>query len=168
MVNGPKNCSKLNHSPLPYLLITWNAIQAKKSLWVICKILGLSVNPLTTHDKYSLLNRGNLLQHFQMHLSQKRKFFLAFFSHFLNLDSIFNNFKKKYPSYLMYFWFYGPWKNWLDKCLKSPVSEDPSTSNMLNSPKKCSKLNDSAFTIFIDLSKVNSGWKSLSELYAKC
>ena len=52
---------------------------------------------------------------------------------------------------------YGLRKTWLDKCLKSLVSEDPSTSNMLKGPKKCSKLNDSAFTIFIDLSKVNSG-----------
>ena len=25
-------------------------------------------------------------------------------------------------------------KTWLDKCLKSPVSEDPSTSNMVNGP----------------------------------
>ena len=68
----------------------------------------------------------------------------------------------------MYYWTYGLQQTWLDKCLKSLVSEDPSTSNMLEGPKKCSKLNDSAFTIFIDLSKVNSGWKSLSELYAKC
>ena len=25
-------------------------------------------------------------------------------------------------------------KTWLDKCLKSPVSEDPSTSDMVNDP----------------------------------
>ena len=28
-------------------------------------------------------------------------------------------------------------KTWLDKCLKSPVSEDPSTSNMVNRTKCC-------------------------------
>ena len=28
-------------------------------------------------------------------------------------------------------------KTWLDKCLKSPVSDDPSTSNMVNVPKQC-------------------------------
>ena len=28
-------------------------------------------------------------------------------------------------------------KTWLDKCLKSPVSEDPSPSNMKNVPKHC-------------------------------
>ena len=28
-------------------------------------------------------------------------------------------------------------KTWLDKCLKSPVSEDASRSNMVNVPKHC-------------------------------
>ena len=35
----------------------------------------------------------------------------------------------------MYFRNYGLRKKWLDKCLKSPASEDPSTSNMVNGPK---------------------------------
>ena len=30
----------------------------------------------------------------------------------------------------MYFWTYGIGKTWLDKCLKNPVSEDNSTTNM--------------------------------------
>ena len=30
-----------------------------------------------------------------------------------------------------------PAKTWTDKCLKSPVSEDPSTSNMGNLQKQC-------------------------------
>ena len=67
----------------------------KKYLCVICKILGLFVNPFTADNKYSLLNRGNLLQHFQMQLSQKRKILSKLFLHFLNLDSILNIFKKK-------------------------------------------------------------------------
>ena len=54
-------------APLPYLLIP---VQAK--------ILGLFVNTLTADDKFSLLNRGNLLQHVQMQLSQKRKTFSEF------------------------------------------------------------------------------------------
>ena len=49
----------------------------------------------------------------------------------------------------MYFRNYAPKKTWLDKCLKSVVLHYPSTSNMLNGPKHCSNLNDSAFTIFI-------------------
>ena len=35
----------------------------------------------------------------------------------------------------MYFRTYELQKTWLDKCLKSPVSEDPLTSNMVNGPK---------------------------------
>ena len=66
----------------------------------------------------------------------------------------------------MYIWTYRLRKSWLDKCLKSPVSKDLLTSNMLNGPKKCWNLNDSTFTIFIDPCESNSGWKSLSEWYA--
>ena len=50
----------------------------------------------------------------------------------------------------MYFSTYGLQESWLDKCLKSPVSEDPSTSKVESRPKLRSKLNDSTFTIFID------------------
>ena len=51
----------------------------------------------------------------------------------------------------MYFPNYGLRKRWLDKCLKSDVSEDPSTSNMEDGPKHCSNVQDGAFTIFINL-----------------
>ena len=75
-------------APLPYLLIP---VQAK--------ILGLFVNTLTADDKFSLLNRGRLLQHVQMQLSQNLKtfteFFFFFFFHFPNLYSILNILKKK-------------------------------------------------------------------------
>ena len=56
--------------------------------------------------------------------------------------------KKRWPSSLMYFWTYGLRKMWLDKCLKSTFSEDPSKSNMVNEPKHCWNLNDSTFTIY--------------------
>ena len=56
----------------------------KSSLLVICKILELFLNTLTAGDKYSLQNRANLLQHFQMQLSQKRKNFSNFL--ILNLE----------------------------------------------------------------------------------
>ena len=56
----------------------------------------------------------------------------------------------------MYFLTYGLRKTWLFKCLKSPVSEDPSTSSMVNGPKPISKLNDSTFTVFIDCYECNS------------
>ena len=57
----------------------------------------------------------------------------------------------------MFFCTYGLWKTWLDKGLKSPVSEDPSTSNMVNRLKHCPKLKDSTFIIFIDLCEGNPG-----------
>ena len=53
-------------------------------------------------------------------------------------------------------------KTWLDKRLKSPVSEDPATSNMINEPKHCWNLKDSAFPIFIDHYEGNSIGKRLS------
>ena len=37
----------------------------------------------------------------------------------------------------MYFLSYGLRKTWLDKYLKSPVSEDPPTSSMVNGSKHC-------------------------------
>ena len=61
----------------------------------------------------------------------------------------------------MYFRNYGLPKTWLDQCLKSPVSEYPSKSNMVNAPKHCSNLKDSSFTIFIDHCKGNRLTKSL-------
>ena len=67
----------------------------------------------------------------------------------------------------MYFWTYGLPKTPLDKCLKSPVSEEPWTTDMVNGSKHCWKLNDSTFTIFIDPCECNSGRKSLSDLYPK-
>ena len=61
----------------------WKQFSWKNSLIVICKILGLFHNPLTADDKYSLLNRDNLYQHFQMQLSQKRKILSEFLFAFL-------------------------------------------------------------------------------------
>ena len=61
----------------------------------------------------------------------------------------------------MYFRNYGLPKTWLDQCLKSPVSEDPWESNMLNGPKNCSNLKDSPMNIFIYHWEVNCPTKSL-------
>ena len=44
----------------------------------------------------------------------------------------------------MYFRNYGLPKTWLDQSLKSPVSEDPTKSNMVNAPKHCSNLKDTS------------------------
>ena len=68
--------------PLHYLLNPVKTVRVKELYRPICKILGLFVNPLTADDMYSPLNKGNLLQHFQMELSQKQKNFSDFFFFF--------------------------------------------------------------------------------------
>ena len=62
----------------------------------------------------------------------------------------------------MYFWTDRLQKTCLDKSLKSPLSEHPSTSNMVNVSKHFSKLEDSTFTIRFDFCEDNSGLKSSS------
>ena len=42
---------------------------------------------------------------------------------------------------------------WSDKCLKSTVTENPSTSNMVNVPKHCSNLNYSFFILLLITAK---------------
>ena len=129
-------------APLPHLLIPVTKFRLKKFLWVICKILGLFVNPFTSDNKFSLLKKSNLLEHFQIQLSQKRKSFSPFFfSGFSKFRFIFEHFD---------FWIYRLRNTLLNKCLKSLVSEDPSTSDMGNGQKHCWNLKDSTFTIFID------------------
>ena len=54
------------------------------------------VNSLTADDKYSILNRGNLLQHFQMQLSEKQKTFSEFVFGFSKFRFNFEEFQKKY------------------------------------------------------------------------
>ena len=131
IVNGPKRCWNLNNSTFTIFIIDqgeWK-FSCKKSPLVICKILGHFVHALTADDNYFLLKRGNLLQHFQMQLSKKQKIFSQFFFIF-EIHIWFWTFSKKRPSYLMYFLTYGLRKTQLDKSLKSPVWEDPWTSNM--------------------------------------
>ena len=61
----------------------------------------------------------------------------------------------------MYFRKNRPRKTWLDKSLKSRVSEDLSTDNMENGSKHCCNLNDSPFIIFINQCGDNYVGKSL-------
>ena len=77
-VNGTKHCWNPNDNTYHIYWSLLRQLGLKKYLWVICKILGLFVNPLTADDKYSLLSRGDLLQHFQMQLSHKQEIFSEF------------------------------------------------------------------------------------------
>ena len=75
-----------------------------------------------------------------MQLSQKGKFFsnFFFFFPFAKFRVNFAHSRRKYdPHSCRIFELMDSEKTWLDKCLKSPVSEDPSTSNMGNGWKHC-------------------------------
>ena len=56
---------------------------------------------------------------------------------------------------------------WSDKFLKSPVSEDSSTSNMVNELKHCLNLHQWSFILLIDHWKVNWVGKTLCYWHAK-
>ena len=113
----------------------WRQLSSKLSLLVTGKILGLLSKTLAACHKYSLPNReaGNS----DGIISKKENFFSIFPCNFWNVGKILNLSKKRLPSWLMYFGNYGLWRPWLDKYLKSPVSEDPSKWNMVNGPKHC-------------------------------
>ena len=53
----------------------------------------------------------------------------------------------------MYFQNYGLPKTWLDKCLKGPVSDDPTKSNMVNAPKHSANLKDTSLPYLLITAK---------------
>ena len=67
----------------------------RKSLLLICKALKLFLKALTGRDKYSLRNRDNLQQPFQMQLSEKQEIFSELFIAFLIITLNFEHFPKK-------------------------------------------------------------------------
>ena len=79
---------------------------------MIFKILELFVNPSSANSKYALLNRGNLLEHFQIRLSQKQKIFSIFFP-FSKFRFNFEHFENVEETDTLYEWLY--------KCANSPV-----------------------------------------------
>ena len=82
-------------APLQNLLNTLKVVAFEKVSFLIQKILRLSVNPLTAHDKHYLLNRENLTQRIQIQLSQKQKYFSHFFLAFLKSTLNFKHLPKK-------------------------------------------------------------------------
>ena len=93
---------------------------------------------------------------------KNKKIFLIFSVHFSNLHQILNIFKQRWPSQLMYLRNYELRKTWLDKCLKSPVSEDSLTDNIRNGPKHWLNVTKSTFIILIYQCDGNSVQKSHS------
>ena len=141
---------------------------SKKCLLLTCQNLGLLVNTLATEEKYPVLNRENLTIPIQMILSQKEKIFSEFFNEILKSVLNFEHFEKKKMTLTAFVFpkLRTP-KTSLDKCLKSHVSEDPLTNNMVNLPKHCWNLHHRPFIIFIDHCQGNWVGKSLSYWHAK-
>ena len=121
----------------------------KKYLLLTYQILGLPVNTLAPDEKYPLLNRDNFTIPIQMELSQKQKNFSHFFPAFLKSRLNFKHLKKNITLIDFIFSKLATPKTWIDECLKSPVSEDASTSSMVNVPKHCWNRHHSTFIIFI-------------------
>ena len=109
---------------LPYFSMTLGKMESKNVSLLISEMFRLFLNTLTADDKYSLGNSENLLQPTQIQLSKKQKTFCQFFSPFV-----------KSTLNLEYFFQKDERKTWLDKCLKSPVSENPSRVNIVMGPK---------------------------------
>ena len=123
-------------APLPYLLIILKAIQVERitvSDMQHVRTLLLSHWLLMTSSVFFTV--AIYCNMFRRNYLRNKKLFLDFFLHFLNLNSILNILKKnkkKWLSQLVYFWAYGLRKTWLHKRLKSAVSENSSTCNIVN------------------------------------
>ena len=136
------------------------------SLSLTWQLLGLLVNTLADDEKYPLLNRDNLAIPIQMQLSQKQKTFCEFFAAFLKFRLNFKYFKQNMILIGFVFRKLRTPKTWSDKCLKSRLSEDPSTSNIVNELKHFLNLHQCTFILLIDQWKVNWVGKSLCYWHA--
>ena len=72
-----------------------------------------------------------------MELSQKQRKFSQYFTAFLKSTLNFEYLNKKMTVIDFVFLILRTPKTWLDKCLKIPVLEDPSTSNLVNVSEHC-------------------------------
>ena len=70
-------------------------LYSKKSLLLICQILGLLVNTLAADNKYPVLNRENLMIPIRMQLSKQQKTFSDSFSVLFKSSLNFKHFEKK-------------------------------------------------------------------------
>ena len=168
--HGKRAQALLKPDPHQLYHIHWSLLSQlswKESLLLTCQILGLFVNTLAADEKYPVLNRDNLTIPIQMQFSQKQKTFSELFAAFLEAIWNFERFEKQMASVAFVFPNLRTLKMWLDKWLKNPVPDDPSTSNMVNVPKHCWNLHHSTFIIFIDHWQGNCVLKSLSYWHAK-
>ena len=103
----------------------------------------------------------------QMQLSQKQNTFSQVFAAFWKFILNFKSFEKKMTLIDFVFSKLRTPKTESDKCLKSAVSEDPSTSKMVKVPKDCWNLHHSTFMKFIDYFQVSWVGKGLFYSHAR-
>ena len=127
----------------------------------------LLVTTLDANDNFPVLNKDNLTIPVEMQLSEKGKTFSQVFSFILNSSLNFEHFQRKMTVIDFVFPKLRTLKTLLDQCLKSLVSEDPSTSNMVNWLKHSWNLQHSTFIIFIDHNSNNWVEKRHSYWHAK-
>ena len=165
MVNVPRHCWTLDHRASITFIdpLSW-----KKSLFLTSQILGLLVNTLAADEKYPVLFLIKTVQRYQFRYNylKNKNFFCKLFAA-LKSKLNFKHFEKKMTLIAFVFPKWRTPKILLDKCLKSPVSEDPSTCNMADVPKHCWNLHHSILIIFIHLWQINWVRKSLSYWHAK-
>ena len=119
----------------------------KKSLLLVCHILGLLLNTLAANEKYPFLKRDNLAIAIQMQLSQKEETFSLFSAAFLNSRWNFEQYEKKDANIGFVILKLLTLETLSDK---SFAWENPLTSNMVNVPKLCWDLNHGTFSRSID------------------
>ena len=93
---------------------------------------------LATGEKYPVLNRDNLTIQIQMQLSQKQKSFSGFVAIVSKSRLNFEHFEKRKMALTAFVvQILRTLKTWLGKCLKSPISEEPLRTSVVNVPKHC-------------------------------
>ena len=167
MVNGPKHFWNLHQSTIKFIdqcqgswvgksLFYWHAKSWDYLLKHWMPMTGI-LFLIDTIWRYQL--RCNYIR--------KKKLFLKFSLLFWPLVEILNILKQKMTFIDLVFPKLRTPKTFLDKCLKSPVSENPSTSNMVNRTKHCWNMHQSTFIIFIDHNPNNWVEKRHSYWHAK-
>ena len=156
MVNVTKHCRNLYHTTFMIFIdpcqVNW--VGKRLSYWH-----ANSWDCLLTHWLLmkSILFLIGTIQRYQFicNYLRNKKSFVNFLLHFWNVHEYLNLLTKKMT--LKYFVFPKLWtpETWSDKGLKSPISENPSTSNMVNVTKHCRNLYHTTFMIFIDHCEVN-------------
>ena len=167
MMNVPKHCWNLHHSTVIVFIGHWQGICVRKGLscwhakfwdcflthWLPIKSILFFIGRITRYR-------------FRCNYLRKKYFKNSFLLPFYKSKLIFEYFVRKDDPTAFVFPKLRTLKTWLDKCLKSPVQEYHSTSNMVNGPKHCWYLHHSTFIIFIGDLQGNCVRKSLSYSHA--